>query len=292
MKYMRLYLLILLFLLSQACTKEPARSDTNMNVNKPNANITAKMPQQTATSVPVYTYEVVNTFMHDSKAFTEGLFFHNGFLYESTGEEGESNLRKVELETGKVVQQQKLDEELFGEGTTVLNSKIYQLTWRSGRAFVYDAETLKPLKEFRYTGDGWGLTNDGTNLYMTDSTHVIRVIDPETFKTVRTVPVFREDGKPLMQINELEFIKGELWANVWHSEQPEILGKPNYIARIDPQTGKLLGWIDLQGISPDDVKRGTENTLNGIAYDASGDRIFVTGKNWKKLFEIKIKPKT
>ncbi len=292
MKYMRLYLLILLFLLSQACTKEPARSDTNMNVNKPNANITAKMPQQTATSVPVYTYEVVNTFMHDPKAFTEGLFFHNGFLYESTGEEGESNLRKVELETGKVVQQQKLDEELFGEGTTVLNSKIYQLTWRSGRAFVYDAETLKPLKEFRYTGDGWGLTNDGTNLYMTDSTHVIRVIDPETFKTVRTVPVFREDGKPLMQINELEFIKGELWANVWHSEQPEILGKPNYIARIDPQTGKLLGWIDLQGISPDDVKRGTENTLNGIAYDASGDRIFVTGKNWKKLFEIKIKPKT
>jgi glutaminyl-peptide cyclotransferase len=289
---MRLYLLILLFLLSQACTKEPARSDTNMNVNKPNANITAKMPQQTATSVPVYTYEVVNTFMHDPKAFTEGLFFHNGFLYESTGEEGESNLRKVELETGKVVQQQKLDEELFGEGTTVLNSKIYQLTWRSGRAFVYDAETLKPLKEFRYTGDGWGLTNDGTNLYMTDSTHVIRVIDPETFKTVRTVPVFREDGKPLMQINELEFIKGELWANVWHSEQPEILGKPNYIARIDPQTGKLLGWIDLQGISPDDVKRGTENTLNGIAYDASGDRIFVTGKNWKKLFEIKIKPKT
>jgi glutaminyl-peptide cyclotransferase len=291
MKYMRLSFLILFFFLSQSCTKEPARSDTNMNVNRSNGNIAIKSSPMTATNVPVYTYEVVNTFKHDSKAFTEGLFFHNGFLYESTGEEGESNLRKVELSTGKVVQQQNLGEDSFGEGTTILNGKIYQLTWREGTAFVYDAETLKPLKQFRYQGDGWGLTNDGTNLYMTDSTHVIRVIDPETFKTVRTIPVLREDGKPLMQINELEFIKGELWSNVWHSEDPQILGKPNYIARIDPQTGKLLGWIDLQEISPDDVKRGTENTLNGIAYDAGGDRIFVTGKNWKKLFEIKVKPK-
>ncbi len=135
------------------------------------------------------------------------------------------------------------------------------------------------------------MTNDGANLYMTDSTHVIRVVDPETFKTVRTIPVFREDGKPLMQINELEFIRGELWANIWHSEAPGILGKPNYIARIEPQTGKVLGWIDLQNISPDDVKRDSENTLNGIAYDAATDRIFVTGKQWKKLFEIKVKLK-
>ncbi len=295
--FMRFYFLILLVVLSLACTKEPTGSNTaNMNANQSNGNISTRTPT-TATSptttanAPVYTYEIVKTYKHDQNAFTEGLFFHNGFLYESTGQEHKSNLRKVELETGRVVQQQNLDEDSFGEGTTILNGKIYQLTWREERAFVYDAETLKPLNEFRYQGDGWGLTNDGTNLYMTDSTHVIRVLDPETFKTIRTIPVFREDGKSLMQINELEWIKGELWANIWHSEQSDILGKPNYIVRIDPQTGEILGWIDLGDISPDDSKRDSENTLNGIAYDAATDRIFVTGKNWRKLFEIKVKPK-
>ena len=141
------------------------------------------------------------------------------------------------------------------------------------------------------------MTTDGTDIFMTDSTHVMRVVDPETFKPKRMLSVMREDGKPLMQINELEYIKGEIWANVWHSEQSNILGKPNYIARIDPATGKLLGWIDLAGISPDDQPRSNdpydpkaENTLNGIAYDAEKDRIFVTGKNWKKLYEIKITP--
>jgi len=289
---MRLYFLILFVVLSLACKpKESIRSNTNMNVNKPSGNITAKTTPAKSGNVPVYTYEVVNTYKHDPRAFTEGLFFHNGFLYESTGQEGASNLRKVEPESGRVVQQQDLGKDSFGEGTTILNGKIYQLTWREERAFVYDAETFQPLKEFRYQGDGWGLTNDGKNLYMTDSTHVVRVIDPETFKTIRTISVFRQDGKPLMQINELEFVKGELWANVWHSEDPNILGKPNHIARIDPQSGELLGWIDLEGISPDDVKRNSENTLNGIAYDAASDRIFVTGKQWRKLFEIKVKPK-
>lgn len=301
---MRLYLLIfIVFLLSASCKKETARPNANMNVNQqsatanksPTTNAATATPTTTAAAtgnVPVYTYEVVNTYKHDPTAFTEGLFFRDGFLYESTGEEGKSNLRKVELATGKVVQQHDMKADSFGEGTTVLSGKIYQLTWQEETAYVYDADTFNPLKEFRYAGDGWGLTNDGTNLYMTDSTHVIRVIDPETFKTVRTIPVFREDGKPLMQINELEWIKGEIWANVWHSEQPGVLGKPNHIARIDPQTGKLLGWIDLDNISPDDSKRDPENTLNGIAYDAASDRIFVTGKQWKKLFEIKVKPKT
>ena len=140
-------------------------------------------------------------------------------------------------------------------------------------------------------GDGWGLTNDGKNLIMTDSTHVIRFMDPETLQTVRTIPIFQENGKPLMQINELEYIKGEIWANIWHSEEPQILGKPNYMVRIDPSNGKVLGWIDLAGISPDDVDRDPENTMNGIAYDEATERIFVTGKNWKKLFEIKLKVK-
>lgn len=258
----------------------------NSTVNKTPAN-TAK----TDSTLPVYTYEIVNTFKHDARAFTEGLFFYNGFLYESTGQEGKSDLRKVELESGKIVQQYKLPTNSFGEGATILNGKIYQLTWREGRGFVYEADTFKLLKEFTYAGQGWGMTNDGKNIYMTDSTHVIRVVEPETFQTIKTLVVLREDGKPLMQINELEYIKGEIWANVWHSEEPQILGKPNYIARIDPNSGKLLGWIDLDGISPDDVERDSENTLNGIAYDAQNDRIFVTGKNWKNLFEIKVKPR-
>lgn len=257
-------------------------SKTNTNVN---ANKVARGP------VPVYTYEIVKTYPHDPKAFTEGLFYHDGFLYESTGQEGHSTLRRVELETGKVVQQFELPRESFGEGISLLNGKIYQLTWREGLCRVFDAKNFTLLKEFDYQGEGWGMTTDGTNLFMTDRTHVIRIMDPETFKQVRSIVVLREDSKPLYQINELEFIKGEIWANVWHSEDPDILGKPNYIARIDPTNGKLLGWIDLAGISPDDVARDTENTLNGIAYDAAADRIFVTGKNWKKLFEIKVKPK-
>ena len=289
---MRLYIILFVVILSSACNETKIQSNANrVSGNQKNNNSTISNSAKTSANVPVYTYEIVNTFKHDSSAFTEGLFFHDGFLYESTGQEGKSDLRKVELETGKIVQRVKLSPDIFGEGTTLLNGKIYQLTWRSGKCFVYDAETFNKLNEFNYQGDGWGLTNDGKNLFMTDSTHIIRVIDPETFKTIRTIPVFREDGKPLMQVNELEFIKGELWSNVWHSEDPDILGKPNYIARIDPNSGKLLGWIDLQGISPDDVERNPENTLNGIAYDAQNDRIFVTGKDWKKLFEIKVKAK-
>ncbi len=283
---MRFYFVFSLLLLSLACSEKPARSNMNLTVNKTSTN-----SAKTSAALPVYTYEIVKTYPHDPKAFTEGLFFYNGFLYESTGQEGRSDLRKVELETGKIVQQFKLPKDSFGEGTTVLNGKIYQLTYQEGRAFVYDAETFKLLNEFSYQGEGWGLTTDGTNLFMTDRTHVIRVIDPETFRTIRSLVVLREDGKPLMQINELEYIKGEIWSNIWHSEESNILGKENYIARIDPNSGNILGWIDLSGISPEDVARDSENTLNGIAYDAQNDRIFVTGKQWKKLFEIKIKPK-
>lgn len=286
---MRLFLLILLAVFINSCKNEKPVNRPNVNVNTAvSANKAANSVNQPANKIPGYTYEVVNTFKHDSQAFTEGLFFYNGFLYESTGQEGKSDLRKVELESGKIVQQVKLSPDSFGEGTTILNGKIYQLTWQEGKAFVYDAATLTLLKQFDYAGEGWGLTNDGTNLFMTDSSYIIRVVDPETFKTIRTLPVFDEAGRPLFKINELEFIKGEIWSNVWHSEE---IGKPNHIARIDPNSGKLLGWIDLDGISPDDVKRDQENTLNGIAYDAGGDRIFVTGKNWRKLFEIKVKPK-
>jgi glutaminyl-peptide cyclotransferase len=286
---MQFTLLILISTLAFACDKPANKPNTNVTTN--NTNINAG---NTATAmkkeVPVYTYEVVKTYKHDPKAFTEGLQFYNGFLYESTGEEGKSTLRKVELESGKVLQNYNLPREIFGEGTTVFKDKIYQLSWRNQTAFVYDMN-FKLLREFKYQGEGWGLTNDGTNLIMTDSTHVIRFVNPETFEVVRTLPVIREDGKPQMWINELEYIKGELWANIWQSEKPDVLGKPNYIARIDPNSGKILGWIDLDNISPEDSGEDYENSLNGIAYDEAADRIFVTGKNWKRLFEIKIKAK-
>ena len=285
---MRICFLFTFALLALSCGG--ASNDTNVNVgNASRANVNSNKTSREP--LPVYTYEVVKTYPHDPKAFTEGLFYNDGFLYESTGLEGHSTLRKVDLETGKIVQQFELPRESFGEGISLINGKIYQLTWREGLCSVFDAKDFSLIKEFDYPGEGWGMTTDGTVLYMTDRTHVIRVMDPETFKPVKQLVVLREDGKPLYQINELEFIKGEIWANVWHSEEPQILGKPNYIARIDPSNGKLLGWIDLQGISPDDVARDSENTLNGIAYDAAGDRVFVTGKNWKKLFEIKVKPK-
>ena len=282
---MRLIVLLFTVCLSLSCTG-------NSNTAAPNNNVVRNSNSAQASGpVPVYTYEVVNVYPHDPKAFTEGLFYRDGFLYESTGETGKSSLRKVELETGKVVQKFDLPPDSFGEGIAMWNGMIYQLTWQEGLCRVFDAKDFTLIRELNYSGQGWGMTTDGTNFYMTDSTHVIRVLNPETFKSTRMIVVMRENGKPLMQVNELEWIKGELWANIWHSEDPEILGKPNYIVRIDPASGKILGWVDLAGISPDDVARSSENTLNGIAYDAAGDRIFVTGKNWKKLFEIKVKEK-
>lgn len=274
---MRIYLLFILILLIAACDAQPGVSTRNMPA-----------AQNDKKAVPVYTFEIVKTYPHDKNAFTQGLVFFNEYLYESTGQNGESSLRKVELESGKVLRKHDLEDKYFAEGMTILDNQIYQLTWRSGKGFVYDISDFKVVKEFRYNGEGWGLTNDGQYLFLSDGTHIIRVVDPVTFETIRTIVVLEEDGKPLYKINELEFIKGEIWANIWHSED---IRRPNQIARIDPKDGRVVGWVDLDGISPDDVRRDSENTLNGIAYDADSDRLFVTGKNWKNLFEIRLRQK-
>ena len=236
---MRIYLIFLVLTLAFSCKTEPTI------VNKPNVNTNSSTPKTSSTVVPVSGYEVVNTFKHDAKAFTQGLVFYEGFLYESTGQYEESTLRKVELESGKILQKYDLASNIFAEGITIFNGKIYQISWREGLAWQYNLEDFKMLREFRYAGDGWGLTNDGTNLIMSDGTHIIRVVNPENFETIRTITVFRENGLPLMDINELEYVKGEIWANVWHSEK---INLPNHIARIDPKSGKLLGWINLDGI--------------------------------------------
>lgn len=258
---------------------------SNGTTNNGNNGNTAAKPMP----LPTYAYDIVKTYPHDPQAFTQGLIFYNGFLYEGTGGDEDNNdpfsssLRKVEIETGKVLQKHDLSREFFGEGIALLGDKIFQLTWKEGKAFVYDRETFRLLQEFTYSGQGWGLTEDDTNLYQSDGTHVIRVVDPATFKTTRTIVVLDENSRPVMKLNELEWVKGEIWANVWQT---------GWIVRIDPQTGKLLGRIDLNTIADDETKqnRGAD-VLNGIAYDEATDRLFVTGKMYRRLFEIKIKPK-
>jgi len=295
---MRVLLLLLFTVFAAACKTETAANKPNVNVNSATAN--TNKATELPPAIPVYGYEIVNTFRHDGDAFTQGLIFKDGFLYESTGQEGDSSLRKVDLQTGKVLQKHNLDDDVFAEGMTALGDKIYQISWQNNTCFVYNASDFKSIQEFRYSGEGWGLTNDGANLIMSDGTHLIKFIDPQSFTVKRTMPVFQATGKPLYLLNELEYVKGEIWANIWHSEQTATgtrqgqmlnLGKPNYIARINPESGNVVGWIDLAGISPQDSGEDDENTLNGIAYDAVGDRIFVTGKNWKRLFEIKLKAK-
>lgn len=277
---MRFYLILSLMLIALSCgdnSNEKKISNTSANANTKSG------------ALPQYSVEIVKTYPHDPKAFTQGLVFHNGFLYEGTGgkpargDDFFSSLRKVEIETGKVVQKYDIPRDFFGEGIAILGDKVFQLTWQERTGFVYGLEDFKLLREVRYAGEGWGLTHDGTNLIMSDGTHVIRFVNPEDFTTVRTITVNDEKGQPLMEINELEYVKGEIWANVWQS---------GWIMRIDPATGKLLGRIDLTAIAADEQKKSKNaDVLNGIAYDAASDRIFVTGKNWPRLYEIKVNPK-
>ncbi len=234
----------------------------------------------TIATIPTYTFEVVNVWPHDPTAFTQGLVFHEGFLLESTGQYGESSLRKVELKTGKVVKRISVPRQFFAEGLTLLRGKLFQLTWTERKGFIYDADTLQLQDSFSYGGQGWGLTNDGDSLIMSDGTHQLRFIDPLTFQVEKTVDVF-DEGRPLRELNELEFVNGEIFANIWHRDE---------IVRLDPQLGKILGWIDLKGLLPPDGRqRDPEAVLNGIAFDKEGKRLFVTGKLWPSVFEIKVK---
>lgn len=230
---------------------------------------------------PTYTFDVVAEYPHDSQAFTQGLQWHDNRLFESTGQVGQSNIREVELVSGRVLRQQDLEEPHFGEGIVILGSTLYQITWTTGKAFTYDWKTFKRTGQFNYDGEGWGLTTDGTSLIMSNGSDVLIWRDPKTFTAQKSVAV-TDKGTPVKQLNELEWVKGEIWANVWQSEQ---------IARIDPATGQVLGWIDLKGILPSMDRTGKEDVMNGIAYDAAKDRLFVTGKFWSKLYEIRLKPR-
>ncbi len=231
---------------------------------------------------PEYGYQVVHAYPHDPNAFTQGLEFRAGFLYEGTGLNGRSSLRKVKLETGQVLQKIDIDARYFGEGITVLNQQIIELTWQSETGFVYEQPSFRGLRTFNYPGEGWGLANDGQNIYMSDGSPQIRIWDPATLQEKRRILV-RDHGKPVLNLNELEFVRGEIYANVWQTDR---------IARISPADGRVLGWIDLTGILSAADRTEPVDVLNGIAYDVLGNRLFVTGKLWPKLFEIKLVPKS
>lgn len=225
-------------------------------------------------------FRVVTEYPHDASAFTQGLVFTDGRLYEGTGKKGESSLRRIELKTGRIEQIVPLDSALFGEGITVFDGKIFQLTWQNRLGIIYDQKTFESLSTFRYTGEGWGLTHDGKRLILSDGTSTIRFLDPKSFEVVKRIKV--KAGNSLIdQLNELEFRKGEILANVWHT---------NRIARISPDSGEVLGWIDLTGLYPERQRQSREDVLNGIAYDEANDRLLVTGKNWPKIYEIEIVP--
>jgi glutamine cyclotransferase len=238
------------------------------------------LPGCNSDSTPVYTYNIVNTYPHDRDAFTEGLVFEGGILYEGTGLNGQSSLRKVDLETGDVLQIRELSSEYFGEGITIYGDKLIQLTWQSHVGFVYDKDSFDLLQEFHYPTQGWGITYDGEHLIMSDGTSTLHFLDPQTFEEVDQIHVFEGNGA-VDELNELEYVQGEIYANVWQTDR---------IARISPETGQVVGWIDLGGLlSAEDLSQ-TVDVLNGIAYDAASDRLFVTGKLWPKLFEIQLTP--
>lgn len=229
-----------------------------------------------AEDIPVYTYEIVATYPHDPEAFTQGLQWIDDVLYEGTGLYGRSSLRRADLATGEVLQQTDLADDLFGEGIVVVDDRIYQITWQARRGFIYDRSSFERIGEFAYQTEGWGLTFDGENLVMSDGTNRLFWRDPETLAVVRQVDVLQQDV-PVPLLNELEYVQGEIFANVWQSD---------WIARIDPETGRVVGWIDLTGLLDGVEATGPIDVLNGIAYDAATDRLFITGKLWPVLFEI------
>jgi glutaminyl-peptide cyclotransferase len=231
------------------------------------------------TGIPTYGYEVVHSYPHDVNAFTQGLFYRDGFLYESTGLLGKSTVRKVRLETGEVLLKSHFPADLFGEGITYWDDRLVALTWRSQVGFVLDLKTFTVAQRFSYPGEGWGLARNDREIIMSDGTAELRLLDPQTFREVRRLRV-TAGGKPVDQLNELEWVDGEIFANVWQTDR---------IARIDPKTGHVVGWIDLRGLLPQPFRiQGVTDVLNGIAYDAPTQRLFVTGKLWPRLFEIRL----
>ena len=232
--------------------------------------------------VPIYTFEIIHAYPHDPEAFTQGLVYENGALYEGTGLYGQSSLRRVDLESGTVLQRHDLPAQYFGEGIAVFEGRIIQLTWKSHTGFVYAKDSFDLIAQFSYPTEGWGLTHDGERLIMSDGSSTLYFLDPESFTETGRLAV-GERGVPVSDLNELEYIAGEIYANVWRTDR---------IARISPRTGEVTGWIDLTGLLDPETAGAEAGVLNGIAFDAENDRLFVTGKRWPSLFEIRLVPRS
>jgi len=275
-----------LLLLLVSCGREPAQSPTAGTNDSPDkvlplTDVIELGTNRSKGDLPMYSYEVVHTWPHDRSAFTQGLVFLDGELLESTGLNGQSSLRRVELESGRVLQQVQLPYSVFAEGLAVFGRKLFQLTWQNGKCFVYDVQSFSQQREFAYSGEGWGLTTDGQSLIMSDGSDRLRFMDPDSFAVKKIVAVTAA-GRPLNRLNELEYIKGEIFANIWHTD---------FVARIDPTSGKVLGFINFTGLLSPTERDFSTDVLNGIAYDPAGDRLFVTGKRWPKLFEVRLQHK-
>ena len=262
----------------QAETLSPTPSPEPAPVPTPPPTPTSPSDFIAFEAVPIYTYEVVNTYPHDQNAFTQGLVFENGILYEGTGLRKRSTLRRVDLETGDILQILRIPDQYFGEGVTIYENKVIQLTWKSHIGFVYDKSSLELLQEFNYSTEGWGITYDEKHLIMSDGTSTLYFLHPETFEQIGQIEVLDGD-EPVTRINELEYVQGEIYANIWLTDR---------IARISPQTGQVVGWIELEGLLYVEDYNEPIDVLNGIAYDPKNDRLFVTGKLWPRLFEIKL----
>lgn len=249
-------------------------------ISPPTINEAYPVPEEAVSDAPVYTYQIVNQYPHDPTAFTQGLVWFEGEFYEGTGLRGESSLRRVNPETGAVEQMISLPANYFGEGIVLWEDQIIQITWQEQTAFVYNRETFEQTGEFSYDTEGWGITHDGRQLIMSDGSNTLYFRNPETFTQTGQIQVM-DGNNPISQLNELEYINNEVWANVWQTDR---------IARIDPATGQVTGWLDLTGLRPPETLADSNAVLNGIAYDAVNGRIFITGKRWPVLYEIEVVP--
>ena len=272
--------LLILLLLGGLVPFSPASAEWKERGSRKSLTPQTGPQQTTVNQPPTYGYRIVNRYPHDPDGFTQGLVFVDGFLFEGTGLHGQSSLRKVELATGTILQRKNLPARFFGEGVTVYGNKVIQLTWKANLGFVYDKDTFQLIETFHYPTEGWGITHDGKHLIMSDGTSTLYYLHPETYKQVGLLKVHDRKG-PVSDLNELEFVQGMIFANVWRTDK---------IAQISPETGEVLAWIDLKGLLGPEDRFQPVDVLNGIAYDQVNNRLFVTGKLWPRLFEIKLIP--
>lgn len=280
MKFTLLIILLLLISSFYSCNSgQNEKIDKKVNDNSANTNRTTEVSNKPKSNTINYKFRVVDKIPHDEQAYTQGLFYYNGFLYESTGHRGLSSLRKIDPKTGKVSEKKNVPNRYFSEGICLVGNRIYMITWTSGKCFLYDLNTFDKIDEMEYRGQGWGLTNYNNNLLMSVGSNVLRVIDPSDFSVIKSISIVDENYNPIGYLNELELVNGDIWANVWMKDE---------IAIIDIGSGKVKGWLDISQLRNDYVHNPDQEVANGIAYDEKNDIVYITGKYWEYIFKLQI----